>query len=133
MDETDRKILDVLKEDARTPYTDIADELGVSEGTVRNRVESLKEEGAIERFTVEVSDEASAVVMVDLEPNVNINGLSEEMPGSLEVYEVAGGYDLIVRFSRESMQQVNSVLDAIRALDGVSDTTTFTVLNTRST
>ncbi|PSP55896.1 AsnC family transcriptional regulator, partial [Halobacteriales archaeon QH_7_66_37] len=52
MDELDREILDILRRDARTPYTEIADEVGTSEGTIRNRVESMVEAGVIERFTV---------------------------------------------------------------------------------
>ena len=41
MDELDQQILSILREDARTPYTEIADAIGTSEGTVRNRVEQL--------------------------------------------------------------------------------------------
>ena len=52
MDELDREILSILRKDARTPYTEIADEVGTSEGTVRNRVEQLVDDGVIERFTV---------------------------------------------------------------------------------
>ena len=52
MDDLDRAILDVLRRDARTPYTEIASQVGTSEGTVRNRVDRMTEEGAIERFTI---------------------------------------------------------------------------------
>ncbi len=54
IDEKDRKILDILEKDARTPYTEIAKELGVSEATVRKRIRSLKEDGIIKRCTIEV-------------------------------------------------------------------------------
>ncbi|MCH7661987.1 MAG: AsnC family transcriptional regulator, partial [Euryarchaeota archaeon] len=52
MDELDREILDVLRHDARIPYTEIADRVDTSEGTVRNRVERMVETDVIERFTV---------------------------------------------------------------------------------
>ncbi len=52
MDDLDREILSILRRDARTPYTEIADRVGTSEGTVRNRVERLVDDGVIERFTV---------------------------------------------------------------------------------
>ena len=47
MDDLDRSILNILRRDARTPYTEIAERVGTSEGTVRNRVERMLEEGAI--------------------------------------------------------------------------------------
>ena len=52
MDDLDRRILTILRRDSRTAYTEIADRVGTSEGTVRNRVERLIDEGIIERFTV---------------------------------------------------------------------------------
>ena len=52
MDDLDRRILSILRRDSRAPYTQIADRVDTSEGTVRNRVERLVEEGIIERFTV---------------------------------------------------------------------------------
>ena len=52
MDDLDRRILSILRRDARTPYTEIADRVGTSEGTVRNRVDRMTDEGVIERFTV---------------------------------------------------------------------------------
>ncbi|WP_323174819.1 AsnC family transcriptional regulator, partial [Natrialba sp. PRR66] len=48
MDELDREILNILRRDARTPYTEIAEEVGTSEGTVRNRVERMTEDDVIE-------------------------------------------------------------------------------------
>ena len=48
MDDLDRRILSILRRDARTPYTEIADRVGTSEGTVRNRVDRMTDEGVIE-------------------------------------------------------------------------------------
>ncbi|MDX1746772.1 MAG: AsnC family transcriptional regulator, partial [Halobacteriales archaeon] len=66
MDELDREILEVLRHDARTPYTEIADRVGTSEGTVRNRVEGLSESGVIERFTV-ATRTGNVKAMVEIE------------------------------------------------------------------
>ncbi len=43
MDEIDKKIIEILKEDSRTPFLKIAEMLGISEGAVRNRVKRLME------------------------------------------------------------------------------------------
>ncbi|WP_281175709.1 HTH-type transcriptional regulator LrpA [Palaeococcus ferrophilus] len=53
MDERDRVILDMLTKDARTPFTEIAKVLGISETAVRKRVKSLEERGVLKKYTIE--------------------------------------------------------------------------------
>ena len=48
------KILQILRENARTPFVKIAELLGVSETAVRKRVRKLEEQGIIRKYTVEV-------------------------------------------------------------------------------
>lgn len=131
MDETDKKILDILEDDARKSFTDIADEAGVSEGTVRNRVENMLEAGAIEKFTVRRGKTASkAVVMVKIETGRDIEDVLEDFP-DVEVMEVAGEYDLILEIEKDSNHEINYVLDEIRSIDGVESTETYMVLHER--
>lgn len=52
LDETDRHILHVLQNNARATITDIANEVGVSGNTVRNRIEQLEEQGIIKGYSV---------------------------------------------------------------------------------
>ncbi len=47
LDETDHQILDMLIENTRTPFTDIAKKLGISAGTVHVRVKKMEEAGII--------------------------------------------------------------------------------------
>jgi len=54
IDEKDKKILEMLRKDSRTPYTEIAEKLDVSEATVRKRIATLKKDGVIERFTIDL-------------------------------------------------------------------------------
>jgi Lrp/AsnC family leucine-responsive transcriptional regulator len=54
LDDTDRRILELLAEDARRPYSDIADEVGLSPPAVSDRVSALEDSGVVERFTVDV-------------------------------------------------------------------------------
>lgn len=54
LDETDWEILDLLLADGRRPYSDIADEVGLSAPAVSDRVERLREVGLIRRFTVDL-------------------------------------------------------------------------------
>lgn len=130
MDELDRNILDMLEEDGRMPFTRIADELDVSEGTVRNHVDAMLEEGIIKRFTVEVGweQELRVVVMAALNPATPIDDIIENLPVDCTVDEVTGEWDLIIRFGRERSEAVNATLETIRKVDGVERTETFTVL-----
>ena len=52
IDEKDLKIIDMLRENARTPVTTIASRLGVSESTIRKRIRALEKNGVITQYTV---------------------------------------------------------------------------------
>jgi len=54
LDETDMEILQLLLSDARRPYSDIADTVGLSAPAVSDRVARLEESGVIKRFTLDV-------------------------------------------------------------------------------
>lgn len=54
IDDTDRDILRLLLEDARRPYSELADEVGLSAPAVSDRVDRLRDLGVIERFTLDV-------------------------------------------------------------------------------
>jgi DNA-binding Lrp family transcriptional regulator len=132
MDRKNRRILDILKEDGRASFTDIADELNVSEGTVRKRVQDMKEDGVIDRFTVELgSTAAKAIVMVKLSTNSGIDQVLKDFPEDMAINEVAGEYDLIVEFERANNEEINQVLDKVRGIEGVKETKTYTVLKQR--
>lgn len=132
MDRKNRRILEILKEDGRASFTDIADELNVSEGTVRRRVQDMKENNVIDRFTVELgSTGAKAIVMVKLSTNSGIDQVLKDFPEDMAVNEVAGEYDLIVEFERANNERINQVLDKVREIEGVEETKTYTVLKQR--
>ncbi|MEM3622535.1 MAG: Lrp/AsnC family transcriptional regulator [Candidatus Bathyarchaeia archaeon] len=54
LDRIDAKILQMLEEDGRKSFTEIAEKLKINESTVRKRVSAMQREGIIKRFTVEV-------------------------------------------------------------------------------
>jgi Lrp/AsnC family transcriptional regulator for asnA, asnC and gidA len=73
LDEKDMKILEILRENARTPLTDIATTLGVSESTIRKRVRALEDRGVIKRYTIVVDPaklgyNSVSFVGLDVEP-----------------------------------------------------------------
>ena len=57
LDEIDRNILRILQNDARTSYREIQDKLGISIGTIHNRIAKLKKNGVIEGYTLRLNNE----------------------------------------------------------------------------
>ena len=73
VDERDVKIIDILKENARTPHTKIATRLGVAESTIRKRIKALEKAGVIESYTIVVNPaklgyNSISLVGLDVEP-----------------------------------------------------------------
>ena len=73
LDDTDRDILQLLLDDGRRPYSDIADAVDLSAPAVSDRVDRLRELGVIRRFTVDVDrsllrEGAPLLVTVDAAP-----------------------------------------------------------------
>jgi len=81
IDENDMKILEILRKNARTPYTSIAKELKVSEAAIRKRIERLIRIGVIKRFTIdyELENEIRAIVMVKTNPQIPTPEISKKI------------------------------------------------------
>jgi len=73
LDEKDRVIIETLEKNARTPFTELARILGISEAAVRKRVENLQKRGIIEKYTIKVDPskmgyENVTILGLDVEP-----------------------------------------------------------------
>jgi DNA-binding Lrp family transcriptional regulator len=135
MDELDRRILNVLRRDARTPYTEIADRVGTSEGTVRNRVERLTDEGVIERFTVATrKGNVKAMIEVSVAVDVDTSEVSKRMAEWEEVdfvWQVSGEQDVVMVVDCADTSAVNELIAQARELDDVKSTKTRLILDER--
>ncbi|WP_136717258.1 Lrp/AsnC family transcriptional regulator [Halorientalis salina] len=135
MDELDRQILSILRRDARTPYTEIADRVGTSEGTVRNRVESLVEDGIIERFTVATSTgNVKSMIEVSVDVNVDTGAVADRFIEWKEVdsvWQVSGDEDLVMVVDAADTERINELITRARELDEVVSTKTRLILDER--
>jgi DNA-binding Lrp family transcriptional regulator len=133
MDELDRQILDILRRDSRTPYTEIADQVGTSEGTIRNRVERLVSEGIIERFTISSrTGNIKAMIEVSVEVNVETTVISEIMAAWDQVdfvWQVSGEEDIVLIIDAADTRAVNDLITRARELDEVENTKTRLILD----
>ena len=133
MDEIDEKILEILKRDARTPYTEIAKQVGLSEGAVRKRVKALVDSGVIKRFTIELSrpSQVGAVVLISVStstPTANVSKEIRKLSGVQDIYEVTGQYDIATIVLAENIDKLNDSIDAIRSIPGILNTNTMIIL-----
>lgn len=130
MDSIDLRILHMLRADGRIPLVDVAKDVGLTEGAVRARVSKLAKEGVIKRFTVETKDDVNAVVMVATSRSVSTTKVANSIRklGVDRTYEVSGNFDIICFVESSSIDEVNEKIEMIRAVPGVTDTSTSMVL-----
>ena len=135
VDKIDEKIIEILKENARTTYVDIGKALGLSEGTVRNRIQALTDSGVIKRFTVEISLGVGvrALIMISVDPQKPTLEVSDKvlkLPGVEKIYEVTGEFDVVTVVSSSTIEKLNRTIEEIRVINGVVKTNTVIVLRT---
>jgi DNA-binding Lrp family transcriptional regulator len=135
MDSLDRDILDILRRDARTPYTEIASAVETSEGTVRNRVERLIDDGVIERFTISThTGNVKAMVEIGVAVDVDTTEVSSRMAEWNEVdfvWQVSGEADIVLVVDAADTRRVNDLITKARRLDDVMSTKTRLILDER--
>jgi len=136
LDETDFKILGFLKKDAKTPFTEIGDALGIADSTVHIRVNKMVDEGVIDRFTIIVNDEAlgrvASLLMMDVVPG----HFEEVLPGLVqsenvkEIMELQGAYVAALKISADNLSKMRDEILRIRRIPNVTRTEMITILKT---
>ena len=137
MDKLDLSILASLQTDGRRPFTDIAQELGVSEGTVRNRVSKLIDQQVL--HIVGLVDPTSLGFNAPAVIGVSISeGDIEEIAAEIAAYSevsylimVSGEFDFIVEVLCKDRDHLANFLNyKLRKVSGVERTQTFMTLRT---
>jgi Lrp/AsnC family transcriptional regulator, regulator for asnA, asnC and gidA len=132
IDHLDENIIEILKKDSRKPFVEIADELKVSEGTIRSRVRKLFDEGVIQSFTIKTSSKnVKAIIEVKIDVNVNTSEVANQIAkfdGVSEVFEVTGEEDIVAIIDVTSSPQLNDIIERIRHFDNVQSTRTRLIL-----
>jgi len=133
--EFDKRILEILRMDSRKSFVDIGKELGLSESAIRRRIKNLIDGGSISRFTIEenASKMTSAITLLSVASSNDTNSVASKLqsvPGVQIIYEITGQYDIAVIISANSINEINSSIDDIRRIEGVSSTDTVIILRT---
>lgn len=137
VDETDRKILDVLQKDGRISYRKLAQKIGITESTARKRVVRLKEKGVIERFTVEVNPTllgktvtAFITVYPSLKHAEEITKRVANLDEVLESHYLSGRCGVFLKLTFSDIQALNNFTAKIRKIPGILGINTCIVLET---
>jgi len=137
LDDIDKKILKILEEDARTPFSKIAKMLNLSESTIHIRIKRLKENGVIRGFYVDIDPEkigynVMAFVLIKADPKKyeSILKAISEYKEVYEIFDVTGEYYALLKVRVRSREELATVLDKIGNMDGVTSTYTMFVLRT---
>jgi len=133
MDEKDKEIIKLLKDDARAGYGEIGAKIRLSEGAVRKRIKTLTDEGVIRKFTVKINltEGAQAITLLTANPSYPTQEVSKKIQAISNVettYEVSGEYDIVAIISGMNMTEVNECVEKIRMVEGIVKTNTMIVL-----
>jgi len=134
-DKIDERIIEFLRNDSRESFVDIGKKLKLSESAVRRRVKNLVDNGTIKKFTVEVSDSnrTSAIVLISVDSAMDTSKVSSKiikLEGVKTVYEITGQYDITVIISAPNINDINTCIDALRKIPGVTDSNSVIILRT---
>ena len=131
MDALDQKLLALLRTDARASVATLATKLGVSRGTVTNRIARLEDEGVINGYTVRlrpdvVPDEIVAWMSIAVEGNRTREVISMLLgePGISSLHDTNGRWDLLAELRSPNLGELANVLERVRLIKGIGNTET---------
>jgi DNA-binding Lrp family transcriptional regulator len=129
MDAIDHQLIALLRADARASVATLAHKLGVSRGTVTNRITKLEDAGVIVGYTVRLRPDAQphdikawmSVAVQGNETRAVIASLLGE-PGVATLHDTNGRWDLLAELRVQNLAELSKVLERIRLIKGISST-----------
>ena len=135
LDILDMKIIQHLTNNAKMTYREMADDAGVSEATIKNRIDRLIESGVIKKFTVmmdyhKLGRAIKSFIGLKVQP-AKLQSIVEHLSAHPDVhvlYRTSGDVDLLFEVIFEKMEDLNKFLESELALDGVLGTVVTIVI-----
>ena len=134
IDNVDLKILNILSEDAKIPYTEVAKRIYVSGGTVHVRMKKLEEMGVVKGTTLKIDYsklgyDITCFLGIYLEKSSlydEVVSKLKEMPEIVTIRYTTGNYNIFCKILCKDTQHLRDVLhDKIQKVDGIESTETF--------
>jgi len=138
LDDTDREILRILQEDARTPFSEIARRIDMSSATVHDRVNRMKDEGVITGYHASVDPKAlgygiSALVGLRVKQGREQDTLDRlaDIDGVQQLHLTTGEWDVVARVFAENADALRELMfERITQMDGFDRSQTMVILGT---
>ena len=137
LDELDRRLVALLRHDARATIASLAKALKVARGTVQNRIARLEADGTIVGYTVRLKPQVEehrirALMTIAVEGN-RTDAVIQALRGDPAVgalHSTNGRWDIVAELRADSLASFDQVLGRIRQLDGIASTETSLLLST---
>ncbi|MBY6067107.1 Lrp/AsnC family transcriptional regulator [Leisingera aquaemixtae] len=136
-DETDQRLVTLLRENARRPVAELARHLGLARTTVQARIERLEATGVITGYTLKTSAAArpplQATVLMSIEPRSGPEVLARlrSLPGVEVVHTTSGRFDLLAQVVAQSTAELDETIDSIAEARGVRSSESLIHLATK--
>ncbi|MGD9598173.1 MAG: Lrp/AsnC family transcriptional regulator [Steroidobacteraceae bacterium] len=137
MDDIDRQLIALLRDNARTPVAALAKALRVARGTVTNRLARLEADGVIVGYTLrlkpQVEEQHIRALMTVLVEGNRTEGVIRALRGDPAVsalHTTNGRWDIVAELRADSLEAFDRVLARIRLVEGISSTETSLLLST---
>ena len=138
LDDKDRQLLGLLRQDARLATASLARELGVARTTVVARLKRLMQTGVISGYTVRLNSElrkrvlrVHALLSIDAKKGDAVVNALREIVQVRAVFAISGALDFLALIEAETTEEIDRVLDAIGLIQGVEKTQSSLVLSVK--
>lgn len=134
IDNTDLKILEILRDDAKKPFTEVARRVNVSQGTVHVRMTKLEEAGIVEKTTLKLNYarlgyDITAFIGIFLEKSAlydQVVAKLKEIQEITSIHYTTGNYSMFVKIHCRDTNHLKEVLhDKMQQVDGIERTETM--------
>ena len=137
IDDTDRELLALLRQDARLPVATLAARLKFARGRVQNRMKRLERDGVIVGYTVRVKPQAEAhriralmTIVVEGNRGAEVLHALRGHPNVTGLHSTNGRWDLIAELRADTLEAFDRALGNIRLIEGIASTETSLLLST---
>ncbi|MCD2166465.1 MULTISPECIES: Lrp/AsnC family transcriptional regulator [Comamonas] len=131
MDNIDQALISLLRQNARESVATLAGKLGVSRGTVTNRMDRLEREGLIVGYSVRLRPDVQPDVLrawmsIEITGNDTRRVMASLLgePGVAALHSTNGRWDLLAELQVASLEALSQVLERIRLIKGISNSET---------
>lgn len=137
VDDTDRRLIGLLRTNARVTVASLANALRVARGTVQNRIAKLERDGTIAGYTVrlkpQVEDGRIAAFMTIAVASNRTEAVLRELwgdPAVTALHTTNGRWDIVAELRTDDLQEFDNVLRRIGLVEGVTNMETSLLLST---